>query len=987
MKKALSFLLAALLAVSLFSMSAGAVTVADTNRENYDVLSHYSQAVYDFDNGLPTSGVNDILQTQNGYIWAASYDGLIRYDGTRFTVFSPETDPVFDSFSINALFEDSAGRLWVGSNEKGALVYENNVFTKIASDPLAVEAFAEAPGGAIFLGAREGVHTVSDGKTAVPLDGAAAASVQDMIVDKAGRLWVVDGESKLVVPDGVSAKFDRGAPYSSVFEDGAGNVYIGGEAGEVVRLSPSGDDYTAKKIETGLFRIHSFCETKGGVIWMCSDSGLGYLDGDTFRLAGGAAFYSSLETIMEDHEGSLWVASSRNGLLELVPGFMQDLFFAANIPANIVNSAVEYDGCTYIATDDRLIVLDKNYERVENSVTELLLNTARTRCLTVDSKDNLWLATYETFGAVRYAKDGTITQFNEDSGLTSNKTRVVMEAKNGDIIVGTSDGLNIIRGDKVAETYGAAQGLANTTILSLAEDAGGRIYAGTDGGGIYRLENGVLTQLDIGALDSNIILRMYRDEAADAFWVSAGPYLYHYTGGQLTKLDDISRQVGQVFDIVPDKNGKLWLLASRGIVCGTPEALVANNGITVMNKKDGLPYQTTANSWNRIDAAGNLFVCGTNGLGLLDTEGSPPPAAAPKVTVEQVIVDNVQRAPGDISLSSAVRRVTFKVVTPHFSPKSDITVEYQLVNFDDGWQSQPAESLGDITYTNLHGGDYTFLVRAQNGDAVYTPEVQIQVHKEPTLTERPLFWVLAAVLVLALVAAAAMLVIHMRTVKLLKRQQEYKRITDQTIATISNAIDAKDQYTEGHSERVSAYSVEIGRRMGMSEEELEKLRYVALLHDIGKIGITDTILNKPGRLTDDEFSVMRSHTTIGGQILKDFTSIDNISEGAAAHHEKYNGTGYPNGLKGDEISLTARIIGVCDTYDAMATRRSYKDPMTKDYMIEELTRCSGTQFDPAVAAIMIQMVREGFLEKTGSTAAEAGGDKDKKEGKDGEKAG
>ncbi len=961
-KKLAALLLATLLAASVCALPAGAVTVAESNRENYDLLSYYSQVVYNYDNGLPTSGVNDVLQTADGYIWVASYDGLVRYDGSHFTTFSPENNNAFESFSINALFEDSTGRLWVGSNEKGALVYENHAFTKIAGDPVTVEAFAEAPDGTVYMGAREGVFVIGGDYTAAPYEKARATSVQDMTLDANGRPWTVDMNSKLFLPDEVTAKFDRAALYSSVYCGADGTVYLGGEENEVVVLRPNGDDYTATKIETGLYRIHSFCETASGAVWMCSDSGLGRLANGKFQLAGGAQFYSSLETIIEDHEGSLWVASSRNGLLQLIPGFMRDMFFAANIPANIVNSAVEFDNQSYIATDDQLIILGPDYERVENELTKLLWNV-RTRCLTVDSKENLWLATYETHGAVRYTKDGEITEFNKDTGLSSNKTRVVMEAQNSDIVVGTSDGINIIRDDAVVKTYTAADGLLNPVVLCLAEDGEGRLLIGTDGGGIYTIENGAVSAVGVGKLDSNVILRLYYEPQGGRLWISTSSYMYvyNYGDGSLQTLDYVSQAVGQVFDIVADPEGKLWLLGSRGHLCAAPEDLLQNRNVLHLQKKDGLPYQTTANSWNRISSGGNLFLCGTAGLGLLSTEATLPSAPSPKVTVEQVIVDNEQLNPDNaLSLQSGAKRVTFKVVAPHFSPKSDITVEYWLENFDDGWQSQRVDGLGEITYTNLRSGNYTFHVRAKNAIGGMTPTQDIALHKAPSLLERPVFWVVAGLVFLALVAAAAVLIIHARTVKLLRRQQEYKRITDQTIATISNAIDAKDEYTEGHSERVAAYSVEIGRRMGMSEEELEKLRYIALLHDIGKIGISDTILNKPGRLTDDEFVVMKSHTTIGGGILKDFSAIDDIGLGAEAHHEKYNGTGYPRGLKGDEISLIARVIGVSDTYDAMATRRSYKEPMTKEYMIEELKKCSGTQFDPAVAAIMIQMVEDDF---------------------------
>lgn len=178
-------------------------------------------------------------------------------------------------------------------------------------------------------------------------------------------------------------------------------------------------------------------------------------------------------------------------------------------------------------------------------------------------------------------------------------------------------------------------------------------------------------------------------------------------------------------------------------------------------------------------------------------------------------------------------------------------------------------------------------------------------------------------------------------------------ISMQTILSISNAVDAKDKYTQAHSKRVSEYSCMIARDLGWNEEQVEELRNIALLHDIGKIAVSDTILNKPGRLTDDEFEIMRSHTVAGGEILKDLTIIENVAFGAKFHHERFDGSGYPNGLKGEEIPIEARIIGLADAFDAMNSNRVYRQKLTADAIHGELQRGSGTQFDPELIKIFL----------------------------------
>ena len=192
-----------------------------------------------------------------------------------------------------------------------------------------------------------------------------------------------------------------------------------------------------------------------------------------------------------------------------------------------------------------------------------------------------------------------------------------------------------------------------------------------------------------------------------------------------------------------------------------------------------------------------------------------------------------------------------------------------------------------------------------------------------------------------------------------RRQEEYHRIVEQSLRMFAETIDAKDKYTTGHSLRVAAYSRELSKRMGMSEEVQEHIYYIALLHDIGKIGVPDNILNKPGKLTQEEMEVIRTHPMIGGKIPENFTAITGISDGARYHHERYDGNGYCEKKAGLDILLEARIIGVADTYDVMSSTRCYRKALSGDVIEEELKRVSGTQLDPEIVSHMLCMIEDG----------------------------
>ena len=189
----------------------------------------------------------------------------------------------------------------------------------------------------------------------------------------------------------------------------------------------------------------------------------------------------------------------------------------------------------------------------------------------------------------------------------------------------------------------------------------------------------------------------------------------------------------------------------------------------------------------------------------------------------------------------------------------------------------------------------------------------------------------------------------------LEKEKEHDMF-EQTAEALVSAIDAKDKYTHGHSSRVAEYSQRIAREAGKTEEECEQVYFAALLHDVGKIGIRDSIINKDGRLTDEEFAEIKMHPVYGNQILSRIQQLPYLSIGAHYHHERFDGRGYPERLKGEDIPEIARIIAVADAYDAMTSKRSYRDPIPQMQVREELVKGMGTQFDPQFAKIMMHLL-------------------------------
>ncbi|MCI8273656.1 MAG: HD-GYP domain-containing protein [Clostridia bacterium] len=211
-------------------------------------------------------------------------------------------------------------------------------------------------------------------------------------------------------------------------------------------------------------------------------------------------------------------------------------------------------------------------------------------------------------------------------------------------------------------------------------------------------------------------------------------------------------------------------------------------------------------------------------------------------------------------------------------------------------------------------------------------------------------------------------------IKSIKQMYEIKRINEELeesnekleqayldmVQTLRYTVEAKDSYTRGHSDRVSEYSVLIGEKIGLSEEQLKTLKVGGLFHDIGKIGIPDSILQKQAKLTDDEYSEIKNHPSIGAHILGAASIFKEIIPIVKHHHERYDGRGYPSGLAGENIPYLARIAAIADTFDAMTSRRSYRDALELQIVKDEIERCKGTQFDPQLADVFLNILNNDF---------------------------
>ena len=253
------------------------------------------------------------------------------------------------------------------------------------------------------------------------------------------------------------------------------------------------------------------------------------------------------------------------------------------------------------------------------------------------------------------------------------------------------------------------------------------------------------------------------------------------------------------------------------------------------------------------------------------------------------------------------------------------------------------------------------IMYVEMGETIEASSLEIEYRFHRLLTSEPLLWVSLGGIAVWLIVLIVFAVISAHIRKYQERHERDNEIINESIETFTGFIDAKDPYTNGHSKRVANYTRLIAKEFGYSGEELDRIYYIALLHDCGKIGVPDNILRKPGRLNEEEFNVIKSHTVQGGEILKSFKSLENVGEGALYHHERYDGKGYPEGRKGEDIPFIARMICVADSFDAMNSNRVYRKKLTKENIVSEIEENRGSQFDPKVADVMLRLLRSGVI--------------------------
>ena len=955
----------------------------------------YVQKIYGADDGIPGAHANAVVQTNDGFLWVGTNSGLYRYAGSGFRLVE-DYDAVKN---VNCLYVDQEGRLWIGTNDTGLVLsingkLVNNLDTASGLPSDSVRSIVQCADGDYYVGTSDSVALV---RIAIGISVTkrveAVRGAQALAADETGHVAAVTASGGLCVLQAQELLYEiprpaSGAGFSTCAFDDSGRLYAGTADGAVhiYRLDGGSAAETGSLVCEGAGRINEI-SFQDGDVWILSETGVGLLDRNEYQRMDTGAFDSAVNGMAVDYQGNLWFASSKLGLLQLSETSFPNLSTKYGLPVELVNTTAVRNDILYIGSENGLSAVDLDSGAVLHNTLTKSLEGVAINCMITDPENDLWICTSGK-GLLRVSPGGSTKSYGDDYRIGST-VYVCAVMPDGGVAVGGEEGLTQLRGEAaVTIPYGDALGQAR--ILSICALSGGRLLVGTDGNGLLVVQFGSVAA-HYGreeGLPSGVVRRIVPDgETGNLFLVTGNSLCYMEEDGTISQIAYFP--YSDNYDLILN-SGAVFVTGSAGIYVLRRDAMLSGGRYdwSLLNSRAGLKGTITENSFNALTEGKDLYLSTDRGVVRMNLDAYWTEKRSYRLMVSEIKLDGrsvpIERGSG-LTISRDVKSIEFIPEIVNYSFE-DPKVSYYLEGVDSGYKTVAQSELTDVAYSNLPAGEYTFHLAIIDEDTgVVREESTYSFIKEKSIHDNG--WFLAYMLIVGglFIGWLTWFVTRTSVQQTIVLQQERLALAlkqvqmgNETILAIAKTVDAKDLLTSKHSQRVSDYSVLISKRVGFTEDEQENLRKAALLHDIGKIGIPDSILNKPARLTDSEYAVMKTHVTRGAEILKDFTLIEHVVEGAKYHHERYDGRGYPEGLQGRDIPLYGRIIAIADAFDAMTANRVYRQRQDFSYVMEELRKGSGTQFDPELLQVFLQVIDSGEIDvaalyaEAAEAAAESG---------------
>ena len=833
----------------------------------FSELDNYVSRTWTSSDGLPGNSVSDVLQSSDGFMYFGSYEALVRFDGYEFESINKYSDKKYSFISARSIFQDSQGNIWVGSNDEGVQKIGKDSTNSYSIDNglpnNSIRAFAEDKQHNIWIGTASGIVYVTPSNMIVT-PKINTDHEQDFVLvsqlykDTADKIWMVTSTNRglYYYSDGAFQRFTQideigDFTVSCISQDPNGDFWIGLSEKGIIKFSNG----KITHIESGTFLdttpVYDIYFDKYGTIWFGTQKGIVICNNGKYTTYGGtkSIMNSTINKLFEDREGNVWVTTDSEGIGKISPGK-----FRMTILNTGVNAICEdKKGNVWVGTDEGLQCYKNGETLVENEATKFCSNT-RIRHIALAQNGDLLVNCYTAPAQVRITSDG-IVNWTTDDGIAGNKTRVSLEAKNGDLYVGTTTGLSVISKNGNIKNFTSSDGFVNEYIMCIYEDNAGNIWVGTDGDGVYILKNSKLVQKYSAStgLAGNVVFKITNDKDG-AFWICTG------TGISLLRTDITNNfadttifnftsenglQSDSIFQMIPDINGTVWMVSNRGITSvpynnfyEIEKGERTNLNVKYYTQNDGLKSSgANSTALSMMDSHGRIWFTMTDGFALYDPLKIRNKNVLPLVQIQSVKVDEVEytRFEEPIIIPAGTKHVDIKYTGLSFIASEQNRFSHMMQGFDTKFSEYTTNRT--VSYTNLKPGNYTFFVNIINADE-FTSQEPAVVHfvQKPFIYQRYGFWIAVISVFMGAVVLIFLLVIHTNK----KRQLLLETQIQMATVELQMAKDDSDRLLR------SILPVSIAERMkGLAGERTIADRFenvTVLFSDI--VGFTKTTSNE-----------------------------------------------------------------------------------------------------------------------------------------------
>ena len=967
----------------------------------------YNFRVYGNDQGLTNLGVKGLHQDQQGFLWISTEGGVFRYDGERFQSYGakdgipPSSGVAFGQAPDGSLL--AGGQIGLFQKRRRTIQSDLNAGRNQCElvfgypvrrqrnyvDRYKCRIDAHEPGSCYF---RLRIFRLIPKPGGVDKPNAYGLFVEGNTVwygcDK--EVCRFDGRQTLVF--GVTAGLPA-SQWKGIQRAGNGDLWAQGRT-EVARLRRGGTRFEVVEApfrDRGLTGVLSV-DSAGRVIIGTND-GLVIRDNDSWQsVSRDSGLRGSVYTSLQDREGSLWIGLLGRGLVRWVGYGEWEAFTSdSGLGSDIVYETLPLpDGTVWAATEAGLFHGAKVHDvwtwRRQPQLGRISIHSIRP-----DKVGRLWLGT-ESKGAARFNPvTEQIEWFTDQQGLIGkNPYTLTLDSRNR-IWAVTERGLFVA--DLGDLRFRRVEEVPEIQTWAVIEAANGDVWVGT-ATGLFRLAGNTwshITQSD--GLSHEVVLSLAGAKNGDV-WVG-----YRFGGGidriqMKSGVPVISRPANNpggsstVYFLGFDARNRLW--------AGTDQGLDVWDGSawSRYDRRDGLVWDDCDLNGFAAEPDGSVWIGTSGGLARF----TPPKLTAriftPDVIYTRIVLGNKEVDAGtrpSADHASNTLNIRFSALT--FAREGSVLFRYRMPPLSDAWHETQQH---ELQFDGLDPGKYRMEIMARDGwgrwsakPTAFSFEIQAPWWRAP--------WILPFLLTVPLAMVA--LFSRLRGVEMRRRERRLMRLVDdrtadlrdanqqllrladiehernlserqrayaeevarlnrRAIETLALAIEAKDETTADHLRRVEIYAIEVGKEMGLDDLQLEALGAAALLHDVGKLAVPGYIISKPGRLTPEEFEKMKTHTIVGAEIVDQIGFPYPVAPIVRAHHEKWDGRGYPDGLSGERIPIGARILAAVDCLDALASDRQYRRALPLDEAIKVIEAEAGKSFDPVVAEILVRRYLE-----------------------------